>query len=202
MYKFNYVSLSVGDMAARWRMLVVRGVAAVLFGTLTLITPKISLLALVMLWGAYALVDGVSNLVLATRGARAGFRWGWLAFEGVVSIAAGVVTFVWPGITAIALLALIAAWAVVTGIAEIAAAVWLRREIRGEWLLATSGVLSIAFGVLLIVYPRSGALALAWLIGAYAVAFGALLISLGVRLKRWHRAEERSFPTGGAPLPG
>jgi uncharacterized membrane protein HdeD (DUF308 family) len=197
----EYAMPSVSALAARWWMLVVRGAVAILFGIVAIAMPAISLYTLVLLWGAYVLVDGAFNVIHAVRGARAGRRWGWLLFEGIVSIMAGVLTFAWPRITALVLLMLIAFWAVLTGVAEIAAAIRLRRRIRGEWLLATSGVLSILFGVLLLVYPGAGALALVWMIGAYAIVFGALLIGLGLRLKRWGRSHGRPMPTGGMPTP-
>lgn len=188
-------------LTERWWVPVVRGIAAILFGVIAMVQPSISLLALVAVWGVYAITDGVFNLVLATRAGRAGARWGWYLFEGLVSIAAGVTAFVYPGMTAMVLLYLIAAWAIVTGIAEIAAAIHLRRVVSGEWMLAVSGVLSIAFGALLFAYPRSGALAVVWLIGLYAIAFGVLLVGLGVKLHRLRRGGEREFPTGGTPKP-
>lgn len=191
-------NVNIDQLAERWWALVVRGVAAILFGALTFALPGISLLVLLILWAAYALVDGVLNLVLAARGARAGRRWGWLLFEGIVSIAAGVVAVVWPGITAWALLMVIAAWAVVTGVAEIAVAIRLRRQLEGEWLLALGGVLSIAFGVALVAYPGAGVLAVLWMVGAYAILFGVLLIGLGWRLHAWHRAEHPGTH-GGLP---
>lgn len=193
-------NVNVDQLAERWWALVVRGVAAILFGALTFALPGISLLVLLVLWAAYALVDGVLSVVLAARGARAGRRWGWLLFEGIASIAAGVVAVVWPGITAWALLMVIAAWAVLTGIAEIAIAIRLRRQLHGEWLLALSGVLSIAFGVLLVAYPSAGVLAVLWMVGAYAILFGVLLIGLGWRLHAWHRGSEHpGAPHGGLP---
>lgn len=197
-------SPNVSTLAARWWVLVVRGVAAILFGILAIVMPGISLFLLIILWGAYALVDGVLNLILAARRARAGRSWGWLLFEGIVSVGAGVVTFAWPGITGLVLLFVIAVWAVLTGIARIVAAIGLRRQISGEWLLATSGVVSIAFGVLLMLYPASGALALVWMIGAYAIVFGVLLIGLGLRLNHWRRrAGEGPIPAAsGTPTPG
>ncbi len=195
----EYASRFVSALTARWWMLVVRGFAAILFGVLAMVVPESSLLALVILWAAYAIVEGAFAMMLAARRGRTGRRWGWLLFEGIVGIVAGVTALVWPGITALALLVVIAAWAVLTGIGKIAAAIWLRRQISGEWMLATSGVLSIAFGALLALSPGAGALALVWLIGAYAIVFGALLVAVGVRLGRWQRAAERAISTAGAP---
>ena len=197
----EYTSLNVSMMVARWWVLVLRGSVAILFGALTILAPGISLLTLAVLWGAFALVDGLFNLILAARGARTGRRWGWLLFQGIVSVVAGSLTFVWPGIAVLVLLTLIAIWAVLTGIAEIAVAIRLRREIHGEWLLATSGLVSIVLGVLLLSFPGSGALAVAWMIGVYAMVFGALLIGLGLRLNHWRRAGGGLIPRGGAPTP-
>jgi uncharacterized membrane protein HdeD (DUF308 family) len=180
-----YGNLDLNAIAQRWWMLVIRGVAAVAFGVLAIAWPGISLLSLVLLWGAYALVDGTAAIALAVRSGREGRRWGWLFFEGLVGVAAAVFTAMRPGITAFALLVLIAAWAVVTGIAEIVAAVELRREIRGEWLLAASGILSIAFGALALVFPGASALALVVVIGAYAIVFGVLMTALGFRIHHW-----------------
>jgi uncharacterized membrane protein HdeD (DUF308 family) len=151
--------------------------------------------ALVLLFGAYALVDGIFNLIAAFRAPREGKRWGWLAFSGVTGVATGLIAFFFPGITALALVLLVAAWSLVTGIAEIVVAIRLRREIEHEWLLGLSGLLSVAFGVLLFLMPAVGAIALAIWIGAYALVFGGLLIALGIRLRNW----SRSHRAGGAP---
>ena len=172
-------------LARNWQSLALRGLAAVVFGFLALVWPEVTLLVLVTLFGAYALVDGVADLVVAFRGppeARA--HRGALILEGVVGILAGVAAFVWPDITALALLYLIAAWAVVTGILEVVAAVALRRELESEWFLALMGAASVLFGLVLFVRPGEGALAVTWLIGAYALAFGALLLGLAWRLRR------------------
>jgi uncharacterized membrane protein HdeD (DUF308 family) len=188
-------------LAERWWVPVVRGLAAILFGVLTLMRPGTSLFALVLLWGIYAVVDGVFNIVLAAYSGRAGGRWGWFLFEGLVSVAAGVLTFAWPSITGIVLLALIATWAVLTGVAEIAAAVWLRKLIAHEWVLGLSGLVSIAFGFMLMARPRAGALAVAWVIGVYAIAFGALLVGLGARFYRRLHTAGRMAPASAAPTP-
>ncbi len=168
-------------------MLVVRGVLAVVFGILALIWPGLALEALVILFGAFALVDGVFAIAAAIRAAERKRTWWPFVVEGLAGIALGVVAFVWPGITALALLYVIAAWAVVTGIFEIAAAIRLRREIRGEWLLALAGIASVGFGVLVAVFPGAGALAVVWGIGAYAILFGVLLLALGIRLRGFAR---------------
>jgi uncharacterized membrane protein HdeD (DUF308 family) len=171
-----------------WRALVIRGVAALLFGILALAWPGITLTALVLLYGAYALVDGAGALAaVLAQAPEAEGRRGPMAALGIVSIGAGIVTFVWPGITALVLLYVIAAWAVVTGAIEIAAAIHLRRVIEGEWRLAVAGVLSVLFGLVLVVAPVAGALAITWLIGVYAVAFGALTIAAGLELRRAER---------------
>jgi uncharacterized membrane protein HdeD (DUF308 family) len=190
----NFVELERFPGTPRWWALVIRGLAAIAFGVLALAKPSISLFALVILWGAYAVVDGVFAVVVAIRGARIVPGWGWLLAEGIVSIAAGVVTYLWPGIGAVALLVMIAGWAVLTGIAEIATAVRLRRVLHGEWMLAVSGVLSIAFGVMLAMRPLAGALAVVWLIGLYAILFGGLLVGVGFRLHRWQEIAHHPTP--------
>jgi len=190
----------VGALASRWWALLVRGIAAILFGTLAVLMPGPSLLGLVFVWGAYALVDGVFELVLAARRGRAGQPWGWYVFEGLISIGAGVLAFGWPGITAFAMATMIGAWALLTGIAEIAAAIELRKVLRGEWLLVVSGVMSILFGVLVFAFPTAGALSMMWMIGGYAIAFGATLVALAFRVKRWGR-EQGSATHGGTPRP-
>jgi uncharacterized membrane protein HdeD (DUF308 family) len=180
----NAVDLAgVSDLAAQWWAIAFRGLAAVLFGCAALFWPPAAFLALVFVFGAYALVDGVLNVIGAVRAGRSGGRWGALVFEGVVSVIAGLVTLFWPGITALALVLAIAAWSFVTGIAEIAAAIRLRKQIRGEWLLGLSGLLSVAFGVLLFLAPAAGAFALTVWIGAYSLVFGAVLIGLAFRLR-------------------
>lgn len=191
-------TMDAAHLADRWWVPLIRGIAAITFGILALAYPGISLLVLIMLWGAYALVDGVFSLVMAVRRGRAGGNWGWLVFEGIVGVLAGILAFAWPGMTAMVLLMVIAAWAVLTGIAEIATAIRLRKEIRGEWLLGTIGVLSIVFGGLLFAYPGTGALALIGLIGGYSIVFGVLLLGLAWRLYSWRRDHSAQYRVGSA----
>ena len=190
----------IAILAERWWALASRGLAAIIFGILTFIFAGLSIYALVILFWAWAFADGIFNLIAAIRRAG-GERWGWLLFEGLASIAAGAVTFFWPGITALALLLVIGAWSVVTGIAEIVAAVRLRNHIRNEWLLGLMGVLSVVFGLLLFAFPGAGALALIFWIGAYAIVFGALLIALAFRLRAWARDPSHRVPPAHAPMP-
>ena len=180
-------------LGARWWMLVVRGIAAMLLGVIALAWPAISLLALMLLWATYALLDGVASVAVAVRAGGEGRRWGWMLVEGVVGIGAAVITVLWPAITALVLLMVIAVRAVLTGIAEIAAAIELRRVIRGEWMLAVSGLLSIGFGVVTMILPGPSALALVTILGLYAVVFGALLTGLGFSVHRGAARQERAL---------
>lgn len=184
------ISSDVKSLAENWWAIALRGVAAIIFGVLTFVLPALSLFALILMFGAYAIVEGIFSIIAAARSRSAqGPRW-LLLLEGLVSIAAGTVTFALPGLTALVLVYVIAAWAMVTGVLEIIAAVRVRKQITGEiwWIL--SGILSVVFGVLLTIAPRAGALALVLWIGAYAVIFGALLVGLAFRLRRWQAAEQ------------
>jgi uncharacterized membrane protein HdeD (DUF308 family) len=176
----------LATLTRHWWAVALRGVAAVLFGLMALIWPGITLIVLVALFGAYVLVDGVMAIATAI-GRGPGVPRAWLIVEGVADIVVGVLTFTWPGITTMVLLWVIAAWAIVTGAIEIVNAVRLRRELHGEWLLALGGVLSVLFGIALVVWPVVGALGLVMLIGAYAVVFGVALIALATRLRRANR---------------
>jgi uncharacterized membrane protein HdeD (DUF308 family) len=170
-------------LAQNWWAVVLRGVFAILFGLSAFVWPGITLAVLVLLYGAYALLDGVFAVVWSLVGRHPGaFPWGVL-LAGLAGIAIGVVTFLWPGITALALLYVIAVWAIVRGIFEIVAAIALRREIENEWLLGLGGLLSVILGLFLIAAPGAGALAVLWWIGIVAIVLGVLEIALGFRLK-------------------
>ncbi len=166
-----------------WWALALRGVLAILFGLAALLRPGIALEALILLFGAYALVDGVFSIVGVFGGARGGMpRW-LLLLEGIAGIVAGIVAFVLPVLTAFALYFLIIAWALVTGVAEISTAIRLRREIEGEWAMILSGALSILFAVVLLVSGAIGIFTLVWVIGVYAVVFGVLLLIAAFRVR-------------------
>lgn len=164
-------------------LLIIRGVIGVLAGVLAFAWPGITIAVLVVLFGVYAIIDGISNLVLGlTPTPSHGRAWAQV-LQGIIGVGAGVLAFIWPGVTALALIWFIGAWAVVTGVFEIAAAIRLRKIITGEWMLALAGVLSCVFGLLVLAVPGAGAVGIAWTLGAYAVASGAVLIMLGVRLR-------------------
>ena len=179
---------------SNWWALALRGLAAVIFGLLAFLWPHITLTALVFLFGAYALVDGAFAIVAGIRAPREFKRWWLLLIEGILSVFAGVLAFTVPGITALISLGLIAAWALITGVLEIAAAIQMRKYIAGEWILVLSGVASIVFGVLMLFNPSAGALAVVWLIGAYAVVWGVLLVSLGFKLRSLVHAAQQMTP--------
>ena len=170
-------------LAKNWWAIVLRGVFAVLFGLGAFFWPGITLAVLVLLYGAYLFADGILAVVWAIAGRKAGpFPWG-VFLAGLASIVGGFLAFVMPGLTALVLLYLIAAWAIVRGVFEIVAAFHLRRELTNEWLLALNGVLSVLLGVILIVAPGAGALAVLWLVGSFVIVVGILMIVLGFRLK-------------------
>ncbi|MGW8704969.1 HdeD family acid-resistance protein [Brevundimonas sp. NPDC055814] len=170
-----------------WWLLLLRGIAAVAFGVLTFIWPQISLVSLILVYGIYALVDGVLALIAAIRGGGFAPRW-WLALGGVVSILAAGVAFAWPGLTALVLVYLIGFWSILRGVLEIVGAIRLRNEIANEWSLGAAGALSVIFGLILVFMPGAGALGLLWLIAAWAVLFGLLLIWVAFKVRTLAKA--------------
>ena len=171
-------------LAKNWWLLLLRGIAAIVFGILAFAWPGITLLSLVILYGAYALVDGVLSVAAAIGGGGgAAPRW-WLVVVGLLGIAAGLLTFFWPQITALVLLMFIGVWALIHGVFEIIGAIRLRKEIDNEWMLILSGALSVLFGAAMLIMPGAGALALIWVIGAYSIIFGILFVGFAFRLKK------------------
>jgi uncharacterized membrane protein HdeD (DUF308 family) len=180
-----------------WWALAVRGLAGIIFGIITFIAPGITVAALVILFGAYALVDGIFSIIAAWRAPDGGASWGALLIEGIAGIVAGVLTFAWPIVTAAVLIFFIAGWAIVTGILEIVAGIRLRRLITREWILIAMGVLSVIFGIALAIAPGIGALVIALWIGSYALVFGALMLVLAFRLRTWLRSHPGVDPAFG-----
>ena len=185
-------TLKTGDAATvvhtfrlNWWLLALRGLVAVLFGVLAFMWPGATLITLVWLFGAFALVNGVLSLVLAAKTPKGYPKVGSLILGGLIGILAGLLAFVMPGITALGLLILIAAWAIATGVMELVAAVRLRKIINNEWLLVLAGIASVVFGILLLFQPAAGALVLIWWIGAWALLSGILLMILAFRMRNW-----------------
>jgi uncharacterized membrane protein HdeD (DUF308 family) len=173
-------------LSRNWWALALRGVLAILFALVTFLWPGITLGALVIVFGVYAFIDGILAIIAAARAIKGHRRWGTLLFEGIVGILAGICAWLIPGITLTFLIFLVAAWAIITGVFEIAAAIRLRRNIPQEWLLILMGVVSILFGILIYIAPIAGAVVIVWWLAAYALVFGIMLLMLAFRLRRLH----------------
>lgn len=173
----------LGLVTRDWWVFAIRGIAALVFGALAFIWPGATLTVLVILFGGYVLVDGVALLVALARGDAVARRHGWaVGIMGVLGIVAGVVTFMWPGMTALSLLYIAAFWAIATGTFQVIAAIALRKELDNEFWMALGGVGSVVFGALLIVSPGAGLLSLVWLVGIWSVVFGVSSLGLAYRL--------------------
>ena len=170
-------------LAKYWWIFLLRGIFSIVFGVLAFTMPGLTIATLVLVWGAYALVDGLVALYAsATGGTKPGDHW-LVGMQGLIGLAAGILTLLMPGVTALGLLIAIAAYSLVVGVLQIAAAIKLREEIEGEFWLGLSGLVSILFGMFIIARPGEGALAVIWILGGYAVIFGVFLISFAFRIK-------------------
>ncbi len=187
----------IRDYVGDWRLLAVRGLLAVGFGVVTLVWPEITLWAVVVTWGVFALLDGIGSLVAAFTGDVVRGR-GWLVVHGVLGVAAGLIAFIWPDITGLVMLFVIAVWAFLSGLAKLVTAVQLRRELQHEWILGAVGVLSMGFAVMLVVTPGTGVLVITWLIGWYAIVLGLALLALAWEVRR----ELPSAAAGTSARPG
>jgi uncharacterized membrane protein HdeD (DUF308 family) len=188
----------VGEtLVQNWWLFTLRGIFGIIFGIIALLFPGPTMLSLVILFSAYMLVDGVAGIIAAVRAMRRNDRWGLLVFEGLLDIAVGIVAFLWPGITVLAFVLLVAAWAIVTGALMTAAGFRLNAP-HGRWWLVLGGLISLAYGVLLIATPLIGAIVLTWWMGAYALAFGVALVIFSFKLRS--RQHERASPNAvGTP---
>lgn len=180
----------VRDFGRNWIWILLRGVLAIVFGIIAFRHPIVAGLSLTLLWGAYALAEGVVALVTAFRVRKAGHPIWPMVLMAVLGILAGVMTFLAPGMTAVALLLLIAAWSVVVGGLMIVTAIRIRDEIEGEWFLGLAGLLSVVFGIAMCVFPGKGAVAVVWMIAGYAIAFGILMILFSFKVRELGRVVE------------
>jgi uncharacterized membrane protein HdeD (DUF308 family) len=183
-------------LARNWWAVGLRGLAAIVFGIFAFVSPGITILSMILVFAAYMLVDGVFAIIAAVRAVRQGERWGHWALEGILNILIAAIAVVWPGVTAISVVWLIAAWALLTGGLMLYSAFSLKLE-HGRWWLALGGVASIIFGLTLAIAPVIGAVVLTWWLGAYALVFGVLLTVLAYRL--WRRHEAQRHPKGAHP---
>lgn len=188
----------IEHVAKQWWLVALRGIVSILFGVAAFLLPGITLVVLILFFGAYMFVDGVIALVSAIRFRHERERWVALLVEGILGIAVGVVTYLWPGITALAWVFTIGAWAIVTGVLEIVAAVRLRAGVGAEVLLILTGIASIALGLAFAIFPLAGLLAWVWMIGAYAIVFGVLLLAFAFRLRHGLGKPTSSAVVGGS----
>jgi uncharacterized membrane protein HdeD (DUF308 family) len=179
----------IGLFTRNWWVLLLRGIVAILFGLLAFTRPGMTLAALVLLFGAYALVDGIFSLLAAFTGWRHRENRWLLVLEGLIGLGAGLVTLRAPAITGVALVFFIAVWALATGVLKIVESIRLRNEISGEFWLALSGIASVVFAFLVMLRPAAGALAMVWVIGWYALFMGVMLVMLGLKLRRLRRPD-------------
>jgi uncharacterized membrane protein HdeD (DUF308 family) len=192
---FDGSSTAASDALARnWWLFTLRGIFGILFGLVALVFPGPTMLSLVILFSAYMLVDGVAAIVSAVRAMRRQEQWGLLIVEGLLSIATGIVAFLWPGLTVLAFVLLVAAWAIVTGALMTAAGFRLNIS-HGRWWLVLGGLCSLIYGVLLVAMPLIGAVVLTWWMGAYALVFGTSLIILSFRLRSRHQDRPAAIGT-------
>lgn len=189
------------ELGSRWGWVVARGVVAILFGLLAFARPAAMSLTLVMLFAAYAFAGGVTAIIAAARRGRAGSSWSMLLLDGVLGIAVAVAAILWPASMAVAFIWVIGVWAVVSGLLEIGTAINLRKVIDHEWALGLAGAATVIIGLVMLAKPFIGGLAIVWWLGAYALAFGVLMVVLGFRLRTYQHAHlaGRGLHTGGLP---
>ena len=182
----------IPDLARNWWVLLIRGILAIVFGVLALVNPVVTLAVLVMFFAAYAIVDGIFSILMSLTAPKSYRGWGWLLASGIAGITIGVLTFLWPGVTAVLVLYWMLAWLVVTGVFQIIAGIRLRNEITGEFWLILGGILSVVLGLYLMANPAVGALAVLWMLAFYALVAGILMIIVAFRLKGFRGGTDRT----------
>ena len=173
-------------ITGRWWLLLVRGIISILFGIIALLMPGITFLSLAILWGVYAVFDGILGLYIGIKQ-----KWGQMSFYGVISLLAGVIAIIWPQVAGLTVVLLLGIFLIIRGVTEIAAAIRLRKEIDNEWMLIFGGILSVIAGLIMCFMPSVGVVYIAWMIGFFGILFGILQISLAMRLRRLHHRAER-----------
>ena len=184
------------DLARNWWVLLLRGILAVIFGIVAVINPAVTITVLVIYIGAWYLVDGIFSIITSLTAPKGYRGWVWLLISGVIGVIIGLITFFMPGLTALVLLYYVIAWLMVTGVMQVIAGIRLRKEISGEFFLITGGILSVVLGLYFLVNPGAGALAFIWLIGAYAIVFGAMMVILAFRLRSRRGGKGRTAAAG------
>jgi uncharacterized membrane protein HdeD (DUF308 family) len=191
------------ELSSRWGWVVARGVVAILFGLLAFARPAAMTLTLVMLFAAYAFAGGVMAIIAAARRGREGSSWSMLLLDGVLGIAVAVAAILWPASMAVAFIWVIGVWALVSGLLEIGTAINLRKVIDHEWALGLAGAATVIIGLIMLAKPLIGGLAIVWWLGAYAIAFGVLMVVLGFRLRTYqHTHLGGGLPTTRLPQMG
>jgi uncharacterized membrane protein HdeD (DUF308 family) len=193
------------ELGSRWGWVVARGVVAILFGLLAFARPAAMTLTLVMLFAAYAFAGGVMAIITAARRGRAGSSWSMLLLDGVLGIAVAVAAILWPASMAVAFIWVIGVWALVSGLLEIGTAINLRKVIDHEWALGLAGAATVIIGLVMLAKPLIGGLAIVWWLGAYAMAFGVLMVVLGFRLRSYQHTylgRGRRLPSDQLPQMG
>lgn len=185
MNNFTFRSPLANLLSKNWWIVLLRGIAALIFGLLTWFYPFITIMVMVIFFGVYALIDGVIGVIISINGRKSHQDWWLMLIWGIVSILAGILTFFVPGITWLVLITFIAAWALISGIFQIITAIRLRKTIQGEWWMIIAGILSVLVGIILLIDPVQGGIALTWVIGVYAALFGVMNIALAFRLRRF-----------------
>jgi uncharacterized membrane protein HdeD (DUF308 family) len=168
-----------------WWLVLIRGILAILFGLFALFAPGTALLALVLVFGAYAIIDGITAIIAGIRHRKEESHWGWQVFQGVVSVIAGIIAFTWPGVTVLAILFVIAFWSIVSGVAQIIQSFTMRKRGLSSWgWTLAGGIVSVLFGIVLLAWPGAGLITLLWLVGIFALVFGVIFVVWAFRLRK------------------